>query len=151
MSKLNISKEEEPWYKDGLRFKCTGCGKCCSGSPGYVFLRDEDIDTLTKELQITKEEFIKKYTKAVGRRLSLRDDTPNYACIFLENGKYCKVYKARPLQCRAYPFWLITISSKEQWDDAAMMCEGINHPEAPLISAEDITKTAAIHAGLIPE
>ena len=34
MAKTAKSKNrptQEPWYKDGLRFKCTGCGDCCTG------------------------------------------------------------------------------------------------------------------------
>ena len=27
-----MSTTPEPWYKDGLRFKCTGCGDCCTGA-----------------------------------------------------------------------------------------------------------------------
>lgn len=150
MSELKVV-QDEPWYKEGLRFKCTGCGKCCSGSPGYVFLTDEDIDTLCKHLQISKEELIKRYTKTLGRRLSLRDNTPNYGCVFLKEGKYCGVYKARPLQCRAYPFWLMNIASKQQWDDESSRCEGINHPDAPIISPDEIEKIAAVHAGLLSE
>ena len=25
----------EPWYQDGLQFRCTRCGNCCTGAPGY--------------------------------------------------------------------------------------------------------------------
>lgn len=152
MSKLKVIEEEkQPWYKDGLYFKCTGCGKCCSGSPGYVFLTEKDIASLTHHLKISREEFIAHYTKALNRQLSLRDDTPNYGCIFLKDGKYCSVYEARPTQCRTYPFWLMNITSQRQWDTEANRCEGINHPDAPLVPAEEIERIAAIHAGLISE
>jgi uncharacterized protein len=150
MSKLNVVTDE-PWYKDGLYFKCTGCGKCCSGSPGYVFLTDDDIKKLSEHLKISAETFIKRYTKALNRQLSLRDDTPNYGCIFLKEGKYCSVYQARPLQCRAYPFWLMNVASQKQWDEEAQRCEGINHPDASLVSAEEIERIAAVHAGLLCE
>jgi uncharacterized protein len=33
----------EPWFKDGLHFTCTQCGKCCGGKPGYVWVNDEEI------------------------------------------------------------------------------------------------------------
>lgn len=141
-TKFPILQEEdtrtEPWYKEGVRFKCTGCGKCCSGSPGYVFLTDQDIQNLITHLNISKEEFIRKYTKVFYDRLSLRDDTPNYGCIFLKEGKHCSVYQARPLQCRTYPFWPMNLSSKDQWDDESKRCEGIDHPDAPLVPQEDI-------------
>jgi Fe-S-cluster containining protein len=138
MSKLPIIQEEKPWYHKGLHFKCTGCGKCCSGSPGYVFLTEEDIARFTKHLNITTEVFTKRYTKFFHGRLSLRDDTPNYGCIFLKEGKYCGAYEARPSQCRNYPFWPMNLSSEQQWEEEAQRCEGINHPDAPLISAKEI-------------
>lgn len=152
MSKLNILKEKkESWYKGGLHFKCTGCGKCCSGAPGFVFLTDEDIQRLLSHLKISREEFVKRYTKSLNSRLSLRDDTPNYGCIFLKEGKYCGVYEARPKQCRTYPFWLMNIASMQHWLEEAERCEGINHKDAPLIPESEIDKIAAVHANLLPE
>ena len=56
--------QQEPWFSDGLRFKCTGCGKCCTGSPGYVFLSNQDLDNLSNHFHLTREEFTKKYTNA---------------------------------------------------------------------------------------
>ena len=40
----------EPWFKDGLRFTCTGCGDCCSGAPGFVWVSEEDIERLANHL-----------------------------------------------------------------------------------------------------
>lgn len=152
MKKFNIlNNSQEPWYKDGLHFKCTGCGKCCTGAPGFVFLTEEDIQKLLQHLKISKEEFVRRYTKSFNGRLSLRDDTPNYSCIFLKDGKYCQVYQARPVQCKTYPYWLGNISSEAQWMEESERCEGINHPDAPLIPKEEIERIAAIHAGLLSE
>ena len=36
----------EPWYRDGLKFACTGCGDCCTGEPGYVWVNKAEIETL---------------------------------------------------------------------------------------------------------
>ena len=33
----------EPWYEDGLRFRCTRCGACCTGSPGFVWVNAEEL------------------------------------------------------------------------------------------------------------
>lgn len=151
MKKLPLLDENKPWYHKGLKFKCTGCGKCCSGAPGFVFLTEEDIESIIKVLSITREEFVKKYTKSFGKRLSLRDDTPNYGCIFLKDGKYCKIYQARPLQCRTYPFWLMNIHTERQWMEESERCEGINHPEGEVFTKEAIEKIAATHAGLLSE
>ena len=35
-----------PWYHAGLKFTCTQCGDCCSGTPGYVWVTNEEIVAL---------------------------------------------------------------------------------------------------------
>jgi hypothetical protein len=37
----NPATDRQYFFDDGLRFECTKCGHCCSGSPGKVFLADE--------------------------------------------------------------------------------------------------------------
>jgi len=39
---LKMAKKEL-WYKPGLRFKCTECGACCTGAPGYVWISEKEI------------------------------------------------------------------------------------------------------------
>ena len=34
------------WYADGWRFSCTQCGDCCSGSEGYVWVNQAEIDAM---------------------------------------------------------------------------------------------------------
>ncbi|MBS0624173.1 MAG: YkgJ family cysteine cluster protein [Verrucomicrobia bacterium] len=126
------------WYAEGLKFKCTGCGKCCTGSPGYVWVNEEEIATMSQALGITVEVFYRRYIRRVGQRLSLTEKGPNYDCVFLEDGKTCRLYQARPKQCRTFPFWSHTLASKETWEHAAQDCEGINHPEAKHYSQEEI-------------
>lgn len=128
-----------PWYKEGLHFKCTGCGKCCTGSPGYVFVNEQEIEGMAKAINMPPDEFVRKYVRRVGNRLSLKEHPKTYDCVFLE-GKQCKVYLDRPKQCRTFPWWQENVESKEAWKEAAERCEGINHPEAPLISLEEIQK-----------
>jgi uncharacterized protein len=129
----------DPWYKDGLRFKCTGCGQCCTGSPGYVWISPDEIKALAKHFNITEEEFISKYTHKIGNRLSLREHPRNYDCVFLK-GKQCQVYDLRPKQCRTFPWWSENLKTPEDWQETAARCEGINHPDAPLISLGEIKK-----------
>ena len=35
----------DAWYaEEGLAFECTGCGDCCTGAPGYVWvIRDPEF------------------------------------------------------------------------------------------------------------
>jgi len=131
---------ELPWYKDGLPFKCTECGQCCTGSPGHVWLKEDDIEALCKELKIEREEFLRLYTRTAYGLTSLLEHPRTYDCVFLE-GKRCKVYKARPKQCRTFPWWPEHLSSPEAWKEAAARCEGINHPEAPIVPFEKIEES----------
>lgn len=131
----------KPWYQEGLRFKCTGCGQCCTGSPGYVWVSPDEAEAMAKRLNIPLEEFIAKYTRRIGNRVSLieRKVGKNYDCVFLD-GKRCTVYEDRPKQCRTYPWWKENISSSKDWKEEGVRCEGINHPDAPLISLDEIKK-----------
>lgn len=129
---------KSPWYKDGLKFKCTGCGKCCTGAPGYVWIDDKEIQEMADFLNISVEDFIKRYTRKKNGRIALLENSKTYDCVFLKDNK-CRVYGARPHQCRAFPWWPENLKSPQAWAHAAKECEGI-HPDAPLISLEEIHK-----------
>ena len=62
----------EPWYADGLRFACTGCGDCCGGGPGYVWVNQAEIDALAARVEMTPEAFEKKFVNQIGVRRSLK-------------------------------------------------------------------------------
>ena len=131
----------DTWYKNGLHFKCTQCGKCCTGAPGYVWLSEEDILCLAKRFHLSRKAFLKKYTRQVGTRYSLQEHPDHYDCVFLEGGQKCKIYEDRPKQCKTFPFWKKTLKSRKTWEETKKSCEGIDHPEAPCIPYEDIQKT----------
>lgn len=90
-------------------------------------------------LKISPEEFVSRYTRRIGNRLSLLEDRKNYDCVFLQNKKECQVYSARPKQCRTFPWWKENLSSPEEWEETAKRCEGI-HANASLISIQEIQK-----------
>lgn len=123
---------KKPWYKEGLRFACTECGQCCTGSPGYVWVEDDEIEKMADFLAISKQEFIERYTRQVGERRSLLEFPRSYDCIFLRDKK-CLLYGARPKQCSTFPFWPENLESKEAWEETAKRCEGVNHEHAPVI------------------
>lgn len=129
----------EPWYKDGLKFGCTQCGKCCTGFPGYVWVSDAEIEKMSAFLGITSQEFTRRYTREIHGRRSLRETPVNYDCVFFKDKK-CQLYGARPKQCRTFPFWSENLSSKEEWQTTAELCEGIDHPDAPLVPLAEIEK-----------
>lgn len=85
---------------------------------------------MAQTLNLTTEDFKRKYTHRVGFRYSLIEKQPSKNCIFLlRNGKEyptCKVYAERPLQCRTWPFWKENLRSRSAWREAADSCPGIN-------------------------
>lgn len=116
------------WYRKGLSFKCAQCGCCCSGEPGYVWVTAEEHRQIAKALGTRGGKLPAKYIRRVGLRYSLTEE-PNGDCIFLErNGKAvgCRIYDARPRQCRTWPFWSYNLKSPEYWAVAAEMCPGMN-------------------------
>ena len=135
----------EQWFEAGLRFTCTGCGKCCTGPTGSVNLSQADLERLATFLQMPPGTFARKYTRKVNGRRRLVDRAGSDACVFLE-GKSCSVYGARPTQCRTYPWWIANIQDRESWDEAAKVCEGINHPSAPIIPVAEILEQCRIDA-----
>lgn len=138
-----ISEPNSNWYSEGLSFECTGCGQCCTGAPGYVWISEEEILLLAKHLKLSPNEFAKKYLRKIGQRFSLKEDSRNFDCIFLKNNK-CEVYALRPKQCRTFPWWPQNLKSKEDWEEAAKRCEGIQ-PKAPKVSYDIIQEQLAIH------
>ena len=107
---------DKPWYKDGLRFKCTACGDCCTGAPGFVWVNKEEMEALAAAAGVEDlEEFEQQYVRKVGIRRSLRE-FPNGDCVFFDSdSRKCQVYQARPRQCRTWPFWPSTLASPETW------------------------------------
>jgi Fe-S-cluster containining protein len=117
--------ENEPWYKDGLRFTCTGCGDCCTGAPGYVWVTSDEIAALAAEVGMAVGEFEKRYVRRIGVRKSLKERKKTYDCVFLDaETRKCQVYAARPRQCRTWPFWDSNIRTPEAWAQTCDVCPG---------------------------
>ncbi len=115
----------EPWYQDGLRFKCSQCGDCCTGAPGYVWVNKEEITQLAALVGIDDiETFRDKYVRKVGIRESLREYADG-ACVFFDTeARKCTVYEARPRQCRTWPFWDSNVRDEEAWARTCEVCPG---------------------------
>lgn len=137
--------EKNTWYSKGLRFKCTECGRCCTGGPGYVWVTQEEIESIALHLGLSIEAFSKKYLRYVKGRYSLIEDRKTYDCVFLKDKK-CQIYTHRPKQCRTYPWWPENLKSESDWEEAASWCEGINN-EAPIVPIATIERELSIQTG----
>jgi uncharacterized protein len=117
---------QNAWYQGGLRFQCTGCGDCCTGEPGYVWINKAEIQAMSVLLRISMEDFQKRYVRLIGVRKSLIE-LANGDCIFFDNDRRCcQIYEARPRQCRTWPFWSSNMSSPRSWQEIADRCPGCN-------------------------
>ena len=127
----------EPWYQDGLRFRCTRCGDCCTGEPGNVWVNDEEIAAIAELHGRTIKETIALYT-AIGNRGRTLREKANGDCVFYERGRGCTIYPVRPRQCRTWPFWESNVLTPEDWERTQAVCPGSGRGE--LIPAEEITR-----------
>jgi uncharacterized protein len=137
---MSSCDEASPWYRDGLSFTCTRCGHCCTGTPGYVWVGDDEIAQLATARGMTIKEFMKTFVRRVGGRYSLIEK-PGGDCIFWDRKEGCTVYPARPVQCRTWPFWPENIESPEAWAESTRTCPGSG--QGRVFSLEEIREAAA--------
>ena len=116
----------EPWYQQGLKFSCTGCGDCCTGAPGYVWVTKVEIAALAAALSLPVEEFERQFVRSVGMRKSLVEFDGGDCALFDGETRQCRVYDARPRQCRTWPFWSSNLSSPAAWEATAERGPGCN-------------------------
>jgi Fe-S-cluster containining protein len=133
----------KPLYKrQALHFECTRCGACCTGGPNeYVFLEPDEAQALADELGLSLASFHRRYlayTEEGDLVLLMRDDG---ACSLLTADGTCSAYRARPVQCRTYPFWPEVVQTAKAWRREAQRCEGIDRgPRIPLERIEAALK-----------
>ena len=135
-----MSREDEPWYRDGLAFECTRCGACCTGAPGYVWVTPEEIASLAESRGVDLDQFSRKFVRQVGNRFSLVEK-PGGDCVFWDKSGGCTVYQARPIQCRTWPFWEENIETAEAWEGVRGHCPGSGRGR--VFSVEEIRLSVA--------
>lgn len=131
--------DDAPWYREGLRFRCTRCGGCCRGA-GNVWVSDDEIARLARDLELSDEDFRAGYTRRSGRGIVLRQQR-NQDCVFWSASSGCQVYEQRPRQCRSYPFWQAIVHSRNDWEDESDSCPGIG--EGDLYGEAEISRSAS--------
>ena len=100
------------------------CGNCCTGPPGAVWFDEEEGKSMAAALGMDHGAFLKRYTRRISGKLSLKEKKTihGYDCILLDRESrpgvaLCQVYKARPTQCRTWPFWPENLEDFEAWDE----------------------------------
>ena len=118
-------------YKDGFDYgfdssACASCGgACCTGESGVIDVNKHEMERIASFLEMEVEAFKNKYLYKVGYRYSLKENEVDgeYECVFFDRQSGgCKVYPARPLQCRTFPFWEYFKTHKEELKNE---CPGI--------------------------
>jgi Fe-S-cluster containining protein len=123
MKKDKTIADRAYFFDQGLRFECTGCGKCCTGESGTIFVNDREAGEIAAHLGLAVEEFLQTHAYPMKGGHSIKEKE-NGDCVFLR-GKLCGIYEVRPTQCRTFPFWPETLRSEARWKAAAKSCEGI--------------------------
>ncbi|MCA9078470.1 MAG: YkgJ family cysteine cluster protein [Planctomycetaceae bacterium] len=130
-----------PWYADGLRFECTQCGNCCTGQPGYVWVDDSELQEIADLLEVSIGEVRLLHTRQARGRISLTEYA-NGDCTFFDPEKSrCRVYSARPRQCRTWPFWRSNLQTSKTWREMESHCPGAGCGK--LVTLDEIEKLAA--------
>ncbi|KAL3140928.1 hypothetical protein ABBQ32_005458 [Trebouxia sp. C0010 RCD-2024] len=134
------------------RFKCTECGKCCTGS-GEVYVNMAECSAIASHLRIPLDHFLETYCEqsanALGGRQLKSKDTLDKDCVFLED-KLCTVYQVRPVQCSTYPWWPSLMDPVSWGIEGAEVCEGFDHEDADAVdvqhASEQLLKAAEYFA-----
>ena len=134
---------EKSIYEKGIKFQCQGSANCCvsRGSYGFVFLSKKDLSRLARYFNISLKEFKTYYCQSSDGFTHLKEIRKKGECIFLKNKK-CDVYKARPTQCRTWPFWPENMKSKIWNKEIINFCPGIG--KGKIISKKKIDKLLTI-------
>jgi Fe-S-cluster containining protein len=130
------------WYHKGLRFQCTGCGDCCTGDPGFVWVNAEEIAALAARVGLSAVEFEATYVRRVGARKSLLEYENGDCVMFDPERRSCRVYEARPRQCRTWPFWGSNVRTPEDWQETCRYCPGCG--QGPLVSVAEIQRSVRL-------
>ncbi len=129
-------KSSDPWYADGLQFTCTGCGDCCTGDPGVVWVTDDELQEIADYREQTIGEIRLFHTRLHGGRVSLTEFA-NGDCTFFDGAtRRCQIYPVRPMQCRTWPFWKSNLESEAAWNQVCEDCPGAGTGE--LVTLEEI-------------
>jgi Fe-S-cluster containining protein len=81
---------ENVWWKDGLTFGCTGCGRCCQNE-GEVWFDTDEVYDLCELLNMSHEQVLDRYAESIitGWVKVKSKDASDTACVFLGKNNNC--------------------------------------------------------------
>src|SRR3989338_929103 len=102
-----------------MRFQCTNAGECCTNPSTQIAVTLGDIMRIKQFTKLPIEKIIPHYVavnpfgdpekpQTFDLELGL-----NIPCRFRE-GNRCTIYKARPLNCRLFPYWILAHAPQEK-------------------------------------
>ena len=108
----------------GFYWECLpGCTECCCATGGGVWVSKADVERMAMSMLMPVKDFIALYIKCDGGRMHIPTRYGS-RCPFLQEGKGCSIYEARPTQCRTFPFWPEYVQSEAGWKEAMARCPG---------------------------
>ena len=133
-----MDRPQGDWFRDGLRFRCTRCGACCTGTPGFVWVNSAEITQIAAFREESVDAVGRNYVRLVGTALSLTEK-PNGDCVFYDRDKRaCTIYPVRPRQCRTWPFWESNVRTEQAWKETCGICPGAGRGE--LVPYEEVVR-----------
>jgi Fe-S-cluster containining protein len=119
-----IKKEGYPYAFNSSA--CITCeGRCCTGESGYIYVTKNEISIIAEVLEMNVNEFALKYLFKKGYKYSIKENKidDSYECVFYDKASNgCKIYNARPNQCKTFPFWEYY---KTRVNELKLECPGI--------------------------
>lgn len=128
------------WYENGLRFKCTQCGNCCTsrGEHTYLYAMPEDVTAISGYLGMSEEAFLEEHCGEDQGWTIIQSE--GSSCTFLDTEGRCSIYPVRPKQCSSWPFWEENLR-KPIWENIVLStCPGSG--KGDLHSADEAERIA---------
>lgn len=124
-------------FRQGLRFKCTACGECCTRLRANLPLSSGDVRRISRYLRMSIRSFVEAYGVHVIDRV--RDqgsvvDIPSIelrvpstgVCVFLDRDRRCTIHEVKPAICARTPFVDYVANGRPTiWKEAVSYCPGI--------------------------
>ena len=97
-----------------------------TGDDYFVYLTETESEVIRNHLQLSPGWFRRRYLTRLTDGEWVLASGEDDRCIFLDDAGQCRVYSARPMQCKSYPFWPELAGNARAWISEGRRCEGIN-------------------------